>query len=339
MHNKMNKGILITGSLLLTLACVLSGCGERAADSSAAAESAEATAENGAAPPAQEQVQEPAPAESGAPLSGDDYLTQGNYTAALQEFEAGLKQNPEDKDLLVKKGIALYNLRRPQEALPLFDQALQLNRGDKSWGWLPLYHKAMAQGLSGDIAGALQSLDESIKLQPNDQNHIARAMAYNAMQQPAKALEDIRTAMKYSPDDKRLEQAAASLEEQVKAAQYAEQMKKEKGAQVSESGLVYFELKKGAGKSPAATDKVKVHYHGTLPDGTVFDSSVQRNEPASFPLNGVIPCWTEGLQKMQVGGKAKLVCPAKIAYGHHGAPPTIKPGATLIFEVELLAIE
>jgi FKBP-type peptidyl-prolyl cis-trans isomerase len=130
-----------------------------------------------------------------------------------------------------------------------------------------------------------------------------------------------------------------SLEEQVQAAQYAERMTKEQGAQTGESGLVYFELRQGTGKSPAATDQVKVHYHGTLPDGTVFDSSVQRGEPATFPLNGVIPCWTEGQQKMQVGGKAKLVCPAKIAYGSQGAPPTIKPGATLIFEVELLAIE
>ena len=97
-------------------------------------------------------------------------------------------------------------------------------------------------------------------------------------------------------------------------------------------------IKPGTGPSPKATDKVKVHYHGTLTDGTVFDSSVQRKEPATFPLNGVIPCWTEGVQLMKVGGKSRLVCPADLAYGDRGAPPKIKPGATLVFEVELLEI-
>jgi FKBP-type peptidyl-prolyl cis-trans isomerase len=81
-----------------------------------------------------------------------------------------------------------------------------------------------------------------------------------------------------------------------------------------------------------------VHYHGTLTDGTVFDSSVQRNEPVTFPLNGVIPCFREGVQLMKVGGKSRLVCPADLAYGDRGAPPRIKPGATLVFEIELLEI-
>ncbi|HUG36449.1 MAG TPA: FKBP-type peptidyl-prolyl cis-trans isomerase [Candidatus Limnocylindrales bacterium] len=112
----------------------------------------------------------------------------------------------------------------------------------------------------------------------------------------------------------------------------------EKGATKTASGLVMVPVKAGAGASPKATDKVKVHYHGTLGDGTVFDSSVVRKEPATFPLNGVIPCWTEGVQLMKVGGKSKLVCPAALAYGDRGAPPRIKPGATLVFEVELLEI-
>jgi len=102
---------------------------------------------------------------------------------------------------------------------------------------------------------------------------------------------------------------------------------------------VYTVIKEGAGASPKATDNLKVHYHGTLPDGKVFDSSVERKEPASFPLNGVIPCWTEGVQLMKVGGKSKLICPSQIAYGDRGSPPQIKPGATLIFEVELLDIQ
>jgi FKBP-type peptidyl-prolyl cis-trans isomerase FkpA/FKBP-type peptidyl-prolyl cis-trans isomerase FklB len=90
--------------------------------------------------------------------------------------------------------------------------------------------------------------------------------------------------------------------------------------------------------TPTADDTVQVHYHGTLIDGTVFDSSVQRGQPATFPLKGVIKCWTEGVQHMQVGGKSRLVCPPQLAYGDRGAPPRIKPGATLVFEVELLDI-
>lgn len=113
----------------------------------------------------------------------------------------------------------------------------------------------------------------------------------------------------------------------------------EPGAKKTESGLVIKTVSEGTGPSPAATDTVKVHYHGTLPNGKVFDSSVQRGEPATFPLNGVIPCWTEGVQLMKVGGKSRLVCPAAIAYGDRGAPPDIGPGATLIFDVELLGIE
>jgi FKBP-type peptidyl-prolyl cis-trans isomerase FkpA len=110
------------------------------------------------------------------------------------------------------------------------------------------------------------------------------------------------------------------------------------GAKKTASGLVITPLKAGNGPSPKATDKVKVHYHGTLTDGSVFDSSVQRGQPATFPLNGVIKCWTEGVQRIKVGGKSRLVCPSELAYGERGAPPRIKPGATLIFEVELLEI-
>jgi FKBP-type peptidyl-prolyl cis-trans isomerase FkpA len=105
------------------------------------------------------------------------------------------------------------------------------------------------------------------------------------------------------------------------------------------SGLVYKSIKDGSGASPAATDVVKVHYRGTLQDGTEFDSSHKRGQPAEFPLNRVIKCWTEGVQKMKVGGKAQLTCPPGIAYGERGTPGgPIPPNATLNFEVELLAV-
>jgi FKBP-type peptidyl-prolyl cis-trans isomerase FkpA len=112
----------------------------------------------------------------------------------------------------------------------------------------------------------------------------------------------------------------------------------EAGAVVTASGLVYRSLKDGVGASPGASDKVKVHYRGTFPDGKEFDSSYKRNEAIEFPLNGVIKCWTEGVQRMKVGGKAKLTCPPAIAYGERGAGGVIPPNATLLFEVELLAI-
>ena len=112
----------------------------------------------------------------------------------------------------------------------------------------------------------------------------------------------------------------------------------EPGAEVKPSGLVFRVLKPGNGASPAATDTVKVHYRGTFPDGREFDSSHKNGGPIEFPLNRVIKCWTEGVQRMKVGGKAKLTCPPTIAYGERGAGNVIPPNATLHFEVELLAI-
>jgi len=131
--------------------------------------------------------------------------------------------------------------------------------------------------------------------------------------------------------------AAAATEKKAGQA-FLDKAAAEKGATRTPSGLIITTIKPGTGPSPKATDKVKVHYHGTLTDGTVFDSSVQRGQPIELPLNGVIKCWTEGVQMMKVGGKSKLVCPSDLAYGDQGRPPQIKPGATLVFEVELLDI-
>ncbi|HEY3824793.1 MAG TPA: FKBP-type peptidyl-prolyl cis-trans isomerase [Bryobacteraceae bacterium] len=119
---------------------------------------------------------------------------------------------------------------------------------------------------------------------------------------------------------------------------FLDQAAKESGAVKTDSGLVYRELTPGTGASPKASDVVKVNYRGTLTDGTEFDSSYKRNEPATFPLSQVIPCWTEGVQRMKVGGKSRLTCPSSIAYGDAGSPPAIPGGATLVFEIELLAV-
>jgi FKBP-type peptidyl-prolyl cis-trans isomerase FkpA len=134
----------------------------------------------------------------------------------------------------------------------------------------------------------------------------------------------------------RMKVSAEKQKEKSKA--YLESAAKEKGAQKTESGLVYISLKEGTGKQPKDTDRVRVHYRGTLVDGKVFDSSVKRGQPVEFPLNQVIKCWTEGVAKMKVGGKAKLVCPSSIAYGDSGRPPVIPGGAALVFEIDLLEI-
>jgi FKBP-type peptidyl-prolyl cis-trans isomerase FkpA len=132
--------------------------------------------------------------------------------------------------------------------------------------------------------------------------------------------------------------AAAAGEKKAGAAFVAKEAA-ESGTVKQPTGFLYKEIKAGTGASPKATDKVKVHYRGTLTDGTVFDSSIDRGEPVTFPLTGVIPCWTQGLQLMKTGGKARLVCPSELAYGDAGSPPKIKGGATLVFEVELISIE
>lgn len=124
-----------------------------------------------------------------------------------------------------------------------------------------------------------------------------------------------------------------------KGEKFLAENKTKEGVQTTPSGLQYKITKEGTGKSPQATDKVLVHYEGKLLDGTVFDSSIKRNEPISFPLNRVIPGWTEGLQLMKEGGKATLYIPSKLAYGSRGAGGAIGPDETLIFEVELLKVE
>jgi FKBP-type peptidyl-prolyl cis-trans isomerase FkpA len=145
----------------------------------------------------------------------------------------------------------------------------------------------------------------------------------------------------YMPKIQQLQQARAGAVAEIEkkaAAAFLAKAASEPNTKKTESGILMTTIKPGKGASPKVTDTVKVHYHGTLIDGTVFDSSIQRGEPVSFPLANVVKCWTEGLQQMKVGGKSRLVCPPNLAYGDRGSPPVIKPGATLIFEVELLDI-
>jgi FKBP-type peptidyl-prolyl cis-trans isomerase FkpA len=131
---------------------------------------------------------------------------------------------------------------------------------------------------------------------------------------------------------------AAAAEEKEAAVGFLAAAAAEQGARKTDSGLVIKTVTEGTGASPKPTDRVKVHYKGTLRNGTEFDSSISRGEPATFPLNRVVPCWTEGLGLMKVGEKAKLTCPSDLAYGERGVPGRIPAGAPLVFDVELLEI-
>lgn len=145
----------------------------------------------------------------------------------------------------------------------------------------------------------------------------------------------------YGPQIQSLAQARAATQsaaEKEASAAFLAELAQEPGAETTETGIIYIQMTAGTGASPTAADTVRVHYHGTLRDGSVFDSSVDRGEPISFPLSGVIPCWTEAVQRMMVGGKSKIGCPSDTAYGDSG-PPGIPGGAALVFEVELLGIE
>jgi FKBP-type peptidyl-prolyl cis-trans isomerase FkpA len=206
---------------------------------------------------------------------------------------------------------------KTEEQKTFYTLGLLLGRNLQPFNLKPQELELVKQGLSDSVGGKKPAVEMQVYGPKVNELARSRAGAHAAVEKADN------------------EQKAKAEKE--KAKPFLEAAAKEPGAIQTASGLVMKTLKPGTGESPKATDRVRVHYHGTLIDGTVFDSSVKRGEPAEFPLNGVIPCWTEGVQKMKVGEKARLVCPSSIAYGD-GGRPSIPPGATLIFEVELLAI-
>lgn len=164
----------------------------------------------------------------------------------------------------------------------------------------------VARGVQDGIAGTAEQLDPAVYQTKFE------AFANGKMQEKMQAEQDASDA-------------------------YVARMAAEEGAETTASGLVYLELQAGDGEQPLPTSQIRAHYHGTLRDGTVFDSSVDRGQPLEIGLAQVIPCWTEGIAKMKVGGKAKLTCPPAIAYGPRGSG-AVPPNAALTFEVELLGI-
>jgi len=174
----------------------------------------------------------------------------------------------------------------------------------------------------------------ALDLSPDEVALLQRAIADAAAGRPALDMHEHADRVREFSRVRVLRRAGA---ERARGAAFLDGVAAEPGAVRTESGMVYRELVAGSGRSPRATDTVTVHYRGTLIDGTEFDNSHKRGEPATFGLDRVVKCWTEGLQRMRAGGKAQLVCPADLAYGDRGRPG-IPPGATLVFEVELLSV-
>jgi FKBP-type peptidyl-prolyl cis-trans isomerase FkpA len=182
-----------------------------------------------------------------------------------------------------------------------------------------------------------------LSLKPEEMKMVERGISDGA--QGKKAATDVEAQMEKVNAFAQGRSSAASDKEKAAGREYAEKAAKEAGAKKIDvdlgggrkSFLVYKTIKPGDGPSPAPSEKVKVNYEGRLTNGTIFDSSFKRGQPAEFPLNGVIKCWTEGVQRMKVNEKARLTCPSDVAYGDHGHPPTIPGGATLVFDVELLS--
>jgi FKBP-type peptidyl-prolyl cis-trans isomerase FkpA len=215
---------------------------------------------------------------------------------------------------------------------------------------VPAKAEAPSQG-SGAAVGAPQSEEQKLfyalglsvgrqiqlfEMTPEELAYLQAGLRAQVMgEEPAVELQA------YGPKLQELARArsdARAEKENEKSKSFLEQAAKEEGAIRTDSGLVYKSLTEGTGAQPTASDIVEVNYRGTLTDGKEFDSSYKRNEPARFPLNGVISCWTEGVQMMRVGGKARLVCPSDLAYGDRGTQG-IPGGAALVFEVELLDVQ
>ena len=177
---------------------------------------------------------------------------------------------------------------------------------------------------------------QGVGLTAAELDFVVAGMTDSVLKRPLKAsLEEWGPKIQAMAEARLTKVAAAA---KARGAAFVDKAAAAEGAVRTDSGLVYAETRAGTGAQPKASDKVRVHYTGRLMDGSTFDSSVDRGEPIDFPLSGVIPCWTEGLQLMKIGGQATLTCPSDIAYGDQGRPPKIPAGATLVFDVELLDI-
>lgn len=207
--------------------------------------------------------------------------------------------------------------------------ALDLEKDASRFGYSLGYN--MGQGLSQDFPNMdLEALREGLK---------AATKGLDAKLSDSDMRAAIQAGQKQARDARKQKQSSAAQVNKAAGEKFLAENAKQEGVVTTASGLQYKVLTKGDGKSPKATDTVSVHYHGTLPDGSVFDSSVERGTPASFPLNRVIAGWTEGVQLMQEGAKYRFFVPENLAYGDRSPSPKIGPNQALIFDVELLEIK
>lgn len=210
--------------------------------------------------------------------------------------------------------------------------AVNMSAAEKSELTTPKQKASYAIGANIGKSMKAQGLDADFDM-------IAKGMKDAADGKPALNDDEMKEAMMSLQAEMQAKAAQAGEKAKGEGVAYLAANKSKEGVKATASGLQYKVMKEGKGAKPKASDTVKVHYRGTLIDGTEFDSSYKRGEPIEFPLNGVIPCWTEGVQKMKVGGKAKFTCPPAIAYGSRGAGRAVPPNATLNFDVELLGIQ
>lgn len=204
---------------------------------------------------------------------------------------------------------------------------------------LKTFEQKASYALGMDVGGNVKSLPADIDVDIFMQGLRDRLKGEDLLMTVEQAEEVKKEIVRMVREKQRSEQNAIAEKNRETGRKFLEDNGKKKGVETTKSGLQYLVLEKGDGPRPTAENTVKVHYKGTLIDGTEFDSSYKRNNPAVFPLSGVIRGWTEGLQLMKVGSKYRLFIPSNLAYGERGSGAVIPPGATLIFDVELISIE
>ncbi|MEM7409320.1 MAG: FKBP-type peptidyl-prolyl cis-trans isomerase [Myxococcota bacterium] len=268
-------------------------------------------------------------------LAGDEAFRQGDVALAEQRYAEAIALAPDVPTLYHRHGTALMVLQRTDEALAAFDRALA--GPDPGYSWIYEAHANRGNMLLqlGRTEEALAAYVTSLSLKPSVGAHLGRGLLYARQGNFAKAAPDYRAAARLAPESEQLELYAATAEELVVSEAFVDQEAKKPGAVRTASGLVFTDVTPGSGAQPQPTDQVRVRFRGTLRDGSLAH---EVDEPMAFPLDQVIPCWTEGIARMRVGGKARLVCPAAIAYGERGGP-RIPPGAALAYDIELVSIE